>query len=190
MVSLCKVNMDSRGSSASKKRDLKITFGNVMSRSSSQPSFLLPPRLTLTPVPVYSSVLSSPAQGVERFENEPPTEVLSFLFVGNAKDSTDVELLRKLGIGHIVSVTTSPPPECGSHTTTTTTGTAFNHCSSNNSTSNDNSRLGDQSSSSSSATCRTSEDEFKKFHIPVLDNLSDNLAPYFDAACEFIGKSY
>lgn len=131
-----------------------------MSRSSSQPSFFLPSLMT----PISPSVLSSPAQGTDRFENEPPTEVLPFLFVGNAKDSVDVKLLRDLGIGYILSVTTTsmsqPPP------------TVYNN-------SNPTHVIREESH----------DQEFKKFQIPVSDNLCENLAPYFDAACEFIGKS-
>lgn len=158
-------------SSCSSKKDL--TIGTTMARSSSQPSFLLPSLMT----PISPNVLSSPAQGTDRFENEPPTEVLPFLFVGNAKDSGDVELLRTLGIGYILSVTNSSTSSSSiTNPLPTPPPTSMNTC------------LG----SSGIHVIREEEDSgeegFKKFQIPVSDNLCENLAPYFDAACEFIGK--
>lgn len=130
-----------------------------MPRSSSQPTFLLPSIMT----PISPTVLTSPAQSTERYENVPPTKVLPFLFVGNAKDSNDVELLRTLGIGYILSVTTSA--------TTPTSALPYNGC-----------PVTDQN-----VMDENQSEEFKKLHIPVSDNLCENLAPYFDAACEFIG---
>ncbi|CAL8077684.1 unnamed protein product [Orchesella dallaii] len=141
--------------SCTSRKDL--TLGAAMPRSSSQPSFLLPTLMT----PISPSVLSSPAQSSDRFENEPPTEVLPFLYVGNAKDSSDEELLRTLGIGYILSVTTN-----GSNHPAST----FNVCTSNNHHIKDDNQT----------------EGFKKLQIPVSDNLCENLAPYFDAACEFI----
>jgi len=110
----------------------------------------LPP---LSPKPT----LSTP-NCIDRYENEPPTQVLPFLYVGNARDSTNSKLLQELGIRYILSVTTHSP---------------------NSSFSNSN--------SSSTINELKIDGEFRTKWIPVSDNLSENLAPYFEDACSFIG---
>jgi hypothetical protein len=118
---------------------------------------------------------SSPsAASALRFENEPPTQVLPFLYVGNARDSTNRPLLAQLGIRYILSLTTTPtqanqsittnplsPSQTPNTTTTTTTTTT----------------VGDAGAES-----------IRTKWIPVSDNLTENLAPYFEDACNFIGE--
>jgi dual specificity MAP kinase phosphatase len=99
---------------------------------------------------------------IESYENEPPTQVLPFLYVGNARDSTDRELLKKLGIRFILSVTTNSPNSYHTNSTTCT----------NDSTNSEN-----------------NHQEFRRKLIPVSDNLCENLAPYFDDAYEFIEEA-
>ncbi|XP_076305730.1 dual specificity protein phosphatase 10-like isoform X1 [Tachypleus tridentatus] len=41
----------------------------------------------------------------EDMENTPASEILPFLFLGNERDATNLANLRKLGIGHVLSVT-------------------------------------------------------------------------------------
>lgn len=149
------------------KKDLNI--GSTMPLTSSHPpSFLLP----CSPLPPLSpSIVSTPNCSIDRFENEPPTKVLPYLYVGNAKDSTNAKLLRELGISYILSVTTNSP-----FSTSTSSSTA----SSSPFSSNNNNHLHSSNNDHQS--------EFRKMQIPVSDNLCENLAPYFDAAYEFIGK--
>ncbi|RWS25988.1 dual specificity protein phosphatase 10-like isoform X2 [Leptotrombidium deliense] len=46
-------------------------------------------------------------------KNEPLTSILPFLYLGNAKDALDCEVLHKLGITYILNVTTHlPTPLC------------------------------------------------------------------------------
>lgn len=152
------------------KKDL--TIGSTMPLTSSHPpSFLLP----CSPLPPLSpSIVSTPNCGIERFENEPPTKVLPYLYVGNAKDSTNAKLLRELGIGYILSVTThSPFSTNGSSVVNSANSSPFS--------SNNNNHL---------HSCNNELNEFRKMQIPVSDNLCENLAPYFDAAYEFIGKLF
>jgi len=133
---------------------------------SNGPSFGIPPPLTLLssplfPLPPYSpSHSDSSNQG---FENEPPTQVLPFLYVGNARDANDPDLLRRLGISYILSVTTNGPQP-------------FKNSSS-------------PESKSSLTQLPNQEPEFHTKLIPVSDNLVENLTPYFEEACAFIGKS-
>ena len=123
----------------------------------------------LSPSKCYSNTSSCrnvdnyvPHQTIESYENEPPTQVLPFLYVGNARDANDPELLRKLGISYVLSVTTTMPH---SH-----------HC--------NNSNI----STDSTTTENGEVPEFRTKLIPVSDNLYENLAPYFEEACDFIGK--
>jgi len=106
---------------------------------------------------------------IDSYENEPATQVLPYLYVGNARDAVDRDLLRRLGISYVLSVTTTSPvpvsqsnnkPLAESNPTLSTTGT-------------------------------TEKEEMPEFHtklIPVSDNLCENLAPYFEEAYEFIGE--
>ncbi|CAL8111364.1 unnamed protein product [Orchesella dallaii] len=145
------------------KKDL--TIGSTMPLTSSHPpSFLLP----CSPLPPISPSIVSTPNCRESFENEPPTKVLPYLYVGNAKDSTNCKLLRELGIGYILSVTTNSP-------FSTSTTSYSSHYSSNN---NNNNHLEQHQSS-----------EFRKMQIPVSDNLCENLSTYFDAAYEFIEEA-
>jgi len=128
-----------------------------------------PSAKTPSPLCLFPSVPYSPPFVItpnESFENEPPTEILPFLYVGNAKDSTNHGLLRQLGIRYILSVT--------------------------NNSNNSSSSLGrDKYESSCYTACKeepTESPEFFKKHIPVSDNLCENLAPYFEDAYQFIGK--
>lgn len=116
----------------------------------------LPP---LTP----SATLSTPNY-IDRYENEPPTQVLPFLYVGNARDSSNRKLLKELGIKYILSVTTHTPQS---------------NFSSENSTNEPN----------PDANTNAINAEFRTKWIPVSDSLSENLATYFEDACDFIGKS-
>ncbi|ODM92725.1 Dual specificity protein phosphatase 7 [Orchesella cincta] len=142
------------------KKDL--TIGSTMPLTSSHPpSFLLP----CSPLPPISPSIVSTPNCRESFENEPPTKVLPYLYVGNAKDSTNCKLLRELGIGYILSVTANSPFS----TSTTSYSSHYNN----------NNNLESQHQSS----------EFRKMQIPVSDNLCENLAPYFDAAYEFIEEA-
>lgn len=144
--------------------------------SSHPPAFLLP----CSPLPPFSPTIGSTPNGsLDRLENEPPTKVLPYLYVGNAKDSTNSKLLRELGIGYILSVTTSSP---------FTTSSSTSVSSSSPFSSNNNNHLHHINSSNS---CNNEhQSEFKMFRIPVSDNLCENLSSYFDAAYEFIGKFY
>lgn len=50
--------------------------------------------------------LSDSSRG-EPTETQPITKVLSFLFLGNSKDSNDPTLLATIGVTHVLNVTTS-----------------------------------------------------------------------------------
>jgi len=109
--------------------------------------------------PLATSPLTSVSSGAmtSSLETEPPTQVLPFLWVGNARDSGDSQLLSSLGIRYVLSLTTHPPPVIA---------------------------LAFQSASSSGSNATN---KLRTKWIPVSDNLTENLAPHFEDACQFIG---
>lgn len=139
-------------------------------------SFLPSPTLSIpcpSPPPASTSILTvSPSNynycTADSYENEPPTQVLPYLYVGNARDANNPELLKKLGISYVLSVTNTKPHQ------------TYNR---NSSTESDDSSTTNENSNSSSTV-----PEFRTKLIPVSDNLYENLAPYFEEACDFIGK--
>jgi hypothetical protein len=60
----------------------------------------------LLPSPPSPSDLSPTTKDIE---NHPASQVTSFLFLGNMKDAGDVDSLVRLGIDHVLNVTTTPP---------------------------------------------------------------------------------
>ncbi len=67
----------------------------------------LPHPLGLLPAPPSPSDLCPPS--TKDIENHPASQVTPFLFLGNMKDAGDAAALRRLGIDHVLNVTTTPP---------------------------------------------------------------------------------
>lgn len=62
--------------------------------------------LGLLPAPPSPSDLSPTTKDIE---NHPASQVTPFLFLGNMKDAGDVAALARLGVDHVLNVTTTPP---------------------------------------------------------------------------------
>ena len=61
----------------------------------------------LLPAPPAPSDLSPPT--TKDIENHPASQVTAFMFLGNMKDAGDVAALSRLGVDHVLNVTTTPP---------------------------------------------------------------------------------
>ncbi|XP_021946441.1 dual specificity protein phosphatase 10 [Folsomia candida] len=141
---------------------------------------LFPGPLSVLPPLSPSATMSTP-NCVDRYENEPPSEVLPFLYVGNARDSSNPNLLKELGIRYILSVTThTPHPHSSGGNSPTTSTVNEPKCDVTTTT------APPPPPSPSSNVLAT---EFRTKWIPVSDNLSENLAPYFEDACSFIEEA-
>uniref|UniRef100_A0A0A9YIJ5 protein-tyrosine-phosphatase n=1 Tax=Lygus hesperus TaxID=30085 RepID=A0A0A9YIJ5_LYGHE len=56
------------------------------------------------------SGLPTPNPGDPDIESHPPSRVLPFLYVGNARDARDADVLRGRGVSHVLNVTLTPTP--------------------------------------------------------------------------------
>ncbi|KAF6204905.1 hypothetical protein GE061_019070 [Apolygus lucorum] len=54
--------------------------------------------------------LPTPNPGDPDIESHPPSRVLPFLYVGNARDARDADVLRGRGVSHVLNVTLTPTP--------------------------------------------------------------------------------
>jgi protein-tyrosine phosphatase len=60
----------------------------------------------LLPAPPSPSDLSPTTKDIE---NHPASQVTAFMFLGNMKDAGDAAVLARLGVDHVLNVTTTPP---------------------------------------------------------------------------------
>ncbi|BES93187.1 DSPc [Nesidiocoris tenuis] len=64
-----------------------------------------------TPLAVCGPGLPSPLAPTDSdLESHPPSRVMSFLYIGNARDARDAAMLKSHGITHVLNVTLTPTP--------------------------------------------------------------------------------
>ena len=140
----------------------------------SNPSLSLPPFSPNSVIPTTKSYSD--------IENEPPTQVLPWLYVGNAQDANNLELLSQLGISYVLSATNIVPNR---HSYPASTNTAP--------TSNTPETKSSSSTNSESQTItilpnNNENNSFQTKLVQVSDNLCENLIGRFEECFEFIGK--
>ncbi|CAG7827651.1 unnamed protein product [Allacma fusca] len=142
------------------------------------PSSTMPSPLPSPLSPSSYSLTASTPRCIDSYENEPPTQVLPFLYVGNARDAANLELLQRLKIRYVLSVTMVNPclPSHPSNANTVPP-TKCDHWN------------GTSENNGCSCSIKDRQPELRTKLIPVSDNLCENLAPYFDEACDFIEEA-